>query len=49
MNTALQANTSIVQTSYSNHVCLGQIDHYKQIIILSGFFSFSLFLMQITI
>ncbi len=38
-----------VETSYSDHVCPGQIDGYKQMIIITDFFSFSLFLMQINI
>ncbi len=41
-------HSSAVETPYSDHLCPGQIDHYKMIIITDSFY-FCLFLMQITI
>ncbi len=38
-----------VETAYSDHICPGQIDHSEWMIIITEFFSFSLFLMQTTI
>ncbi len=29
-----------METSSSDHVCPGQIDHYKQMIIITNYFSF---------
>ncbi len=42
-------NCNTEETSYRDHACTSQIGHYKRKIIITKLFSFSLFLLQITI
>ena len=45
---SIEIKSGTVESSYSDHVCPGQIDHYKRLITITEMFSFFSFFMQIT-